>query len=236
MGLDGVEIVMAVEEAFDIQLEDAEAMKAETPRDLIDLVMSKVRGADAAGCLTQRAFNRLRTALQHQLPLKRKVISPQVRMADLVPKEQRKVFVKCLANELGTPPLPPLVRPAWLVNGLMIGCVVLGIAVAAGLFRHHLREYRGNLLLVAAVVAAGLGFLARALTQAFCVEFPPRIQTVGELARWIVAHKRDLGSAAPGKWTREQVAARIRDITSEQLGCADKYHEEASFVKDLGMG
>ena len=236
MGLDGVEIVMEVEGVFDIRIEDAEAEKLVTPGDLIELVMRKVGCADAAGCLTQRAFNRLRVALQHQLPLKRKEIAPQARMADLVAKAQRKVFVQCLADELGTPPLPPLVRPKWLVNVLIAACVGLGIMVTVGLYRHNLWTHRGSLLFVVAAVAAGGGFLTGALTRGMCVEFPPQIQTVGELSRWIVAHKPDLGSAAPGKWTREQVAARIRDITIEQLGCADKYREDASFVKDLGMG
>jgi acyl carrier protein len=35
MGPDGVEIAMAVEDAFDIQIEDAEAAKLLTPRLLI---------------------------------------------------------------------------------------------------------------------------------------------------------------------------------------------------------
>ena len=51
-----------------------------------------------------------------------------------------------------------------------------------------------------------------------------------------MAHKTDLARTAPGKWTREQVAARIRDITIEQLGCAVTYREDASFVQDLGLG
>ena len=45
MGLDLVELVMAVEERFGITLTDAEAEKAETPAKLIDLVVSKVQTA-----------------------------------------------------------------------------------------------------------------------------------------------------------------------------------------------
>src|ERR1039457_2606087 len=102
MGLDAVEIVIEVEEAFDIRLEDAEVEKISTPRDLIELVMSKVAQADAAGCLTQRAFNLLRAALLHQLPLKRRDIAPQVRIADLAARTHRKRLLECLAAELGT--------------------------------------------------------------------------------------------------------------------------------------
>jgi hypothetical protein len=66
--------------------------------------------------------------------------------------------------------------------------------------------------------------------------FPPQVATVGDLSRWIVAHKTDLTASGPGKWTREQIAARIRGIVIEQLGCADTYREDASFVEDLGLG
>ena len=236
MGLDAVEIVMEVEEAFDIRLEDAEAVKVSTPRDLIELVMGKVAQSDAAGCLTQRAFNRLRAALLRQLPLKRQDIAPQVKMAALAPRANRKILLERLAAEIGTPPMPNLVRPEWLVNMLVVCCLVLGLAIAVLLFRHGLWEHRGALFCTALYTAAGLGFLAAAATRACRVNFPPQVTTVADLSRWIVAHKSDLASSAPGKWTREQVAARIRDITIEQLGCAKTYREDASFVRDLGMG
>jgi len=236
MGLDAVEIVMEVEEAFDIRIEDAEAVKVSTPRDLIELVMGKVARSDAAGCLTQRAFNRLRAALLRQLPLKRQDIAPQIRMAELAPRTNRKLLLERLAAEIGTPPMPSLVRPKWLVNLLLVCCLVLGLAIAVLLFRHGLREHRGALFCAALFTAAGLGFLAAAATRGCRVNFPPQVTTVADLSRWIVAHKSDLASSTPGKWTREQVAARLRDIAIEQLGCAKTYREDASFVQDLGMG
>ena len=236
MGLDAVEIVMEVEEAFDIRLEDAEVVKVSTPRDLIDLVMGKVAQSDAAGCLTQRAFNRLRAALLRQLPLKRQDIAPQVRMADLAPRTNRKILLECLAAEIGTPPMPSLVRPKWLVNLLLVCCLALGLAAAVLLFRHGLWQHRGALFFTAILTAAGMGFLAAAATRACRVDFQPQVATVADLSRWIVAHKSDLASSIPGKWTREQVAARIRDIAIEQLACATTYREDASFVQDLGMG
>jgi acyl carrier protein len=236
MGLDAVEIVMEVEEAFDIRLEDAEVEKISTPRNMIEVVMSKVALAGAEGCLTQRAFNLLRAALLQQLPAKRRDIAPQTRMADLAPRATRKILLECLAAELGTPPMPSLVRPKWLARLLAVCCIALGIALAVLIFRQGLWKHREALFFTASVTAVGTGFLARAATRACCVEFPPQATTVGELSRWIVAHKTDLAPTAPGKWTREQVAARIRDITVEQLGCAETYREEASFVQDLGLG
>jgi hypothetical protein len=63
MGLDGVEIVMSVDDSFAIELENSEAGKIVTPGQLIDLVMSKVALATSASCLTQRSFHSVRRFL-----------------------------------------------------------------------------------------------------------------------------------------------------------------------------
>lgn len=57
MGLDGVEIVMKVEDAFGIGIADSEAEKIVTPAQLIALVLSKVDRTPQPACLTQRAFH-----------------------------------------------------------------------------------------------------------------------------------------------------------------------------------
>ncbi len=235
MGLEGIEILMEVEEAFDITIEDAEAEKSSTPGQLIDVVMSKVAHADAAGCLTQRAFNRLRAVLLSQLPLKRRDIAPSARMAELVPRTEREPLLQRLAAELGTPPLPPMVRPQGLVVLLVGCCLGLGAAVAVCCFQGGLREHRGGLFSTALLTAMGVGLLARAATRGCRFDFNPQVATVGDLSRWIVGHKTDLAGSTPRKWTREQVAARVREITVEHLGCAEAYREDASFVKDLGL-
>ncbi len=236
MGLDAIEIIMKVEETFGIIIEDRDVDKMSAPRDLIDLVMNKVGQADAAGCLTHRAFNLLRASLMRQLSLKRRDIAPHARMAALVPRTQRKVLLERLAAELGTHPFPALVRPKWLVDCLVVCSTALGITVAFFIIPPGLWEHRGALFLTAIGVAAMTGFLAGVATSACRFDFPPQLATAGDVSLWLMAHKTDLTPSAPGKWTREQVAARVREIVVEQLDCAPTYREDASFVEDLGMG
>ena len=235
MGLDAVEITRPLEEAFDIRIENEEIAQISTPRDLIDLIMSKVAQADVAGSLTLRAFNRLRAALLVQLPLNRRDIAPRTRLADLAPKTQRRILLDCLAADLGTPPMPPLVRPQWLVNVLAVCCIALGLAIAVFLYRHGPWQHRSALFLTALVIAVGLGYLANAVTRTLRSEFPSQVATVGDLARWIVGNKPDLAGATPGKWTREQVAAKVREVVIEQLDCGQNSREDASFIQDLDI-
>jgi acyl carrier protein len=223
MGLDAVEIVMEVEEAFGISLEDAEAEKIHTPRELIDAVLGKVAHADGSACLTQRAFHLVRRSLMNRLGLKRAQITPAVRLADLAPKPTRPDLLAQLAADLTTGPLPALQRPDRLLQ--LLALVSIGLGALAGIALHQ----------SALAVAACAQTCAWFATAPLCLEFPPIIATAGDLARWVTAHKTDLANSIPGGWTREQVAAGVREIVIEQLGCEKTYREDASFIKDLGL-
>ncbi|HEX6049945.1 MAG TPA: acyl carrier protein [Gemmatimonadaceae bacterium] len=64
MGLDVVEFIMAVEDAFGLAIPDAEAEQLTSPGRLIDYLAARLPtgGAAAAACLSQRAFYKLRRA------------------------------------------------------------------------------------------------------------------------------------------------------------------------------
>ncbi len=232
MGMGGVEIAMAVEDAFSITLDDAEATKILTPRQLIAAVQSKVAMASATVCLTQRAFNLLRKSLICHGGWKRSEINPGTCLPMLLPKNQRREFVHKVITDLGIKQPPEYVRAGW-VNGLLfLGPTLTGamVAFATGQAIHTLGIwiFIGVTLLTAS--------LAWRLTQPLCTEFPKPLQTVGGLARWVMTHKADLAHATVPGWTREQIAIRVHDIVVEVLDCDAKYHEDARLVEDLGLG
>ena len=231
MGLDGVELVMAVEEAFDIQIEDAAAAQLLTPRLLTDYVLNKVNTATATVCLTQRAFNLLRKSLIHQCGFKRSQIAPNVSLAQLLPKPQRRKIIQQVIAELGIKKPPEFIRPRWLNIMLTIGSVLAGV-LAAVATSHFLYSIEVWVFIVAALVAAGI---ALRLTKPLCTEFPWNLQTIGDLSRWVMTHKGDLADATPSGWTREQITIRVRELIVEQLGVKPDFSDDANFVKDLGM-
>jgi acyl carrier protein len=231
MGLDAVEIVMAVEDAFDIRIEDAEAEKLLTPRQLIDCVQGKVSGATSNTCLTQRAFNLLRKSLLRHGDWKRRDIAPGVALATLMPKQKRRALLEQITVELGIKKPPEFVRARWLNILLLVGSLLAGLlaAIATG----HLLQSVAIWIFIG--VAIGTAGIALRLTKPLCQEFPANLKTLGDLARWVMTHKSDLADATPTGWTREQITARVREIIVEQLGVKPGFSEDANFVKDLGL-
>ncbi len=225
MGMDGVEIVMAVEDAFDIRIEDLEAEKLLTPLQLIELVQAKVANVETEICLSHRAFNLLRRYFTINRALPRKQFKPSAQLSALIPQKQRKVVLLDMALEVGTEPLPQLVRTAWLIKILFLFSVACGVYAAT----------RVSSMSNGVAASAATGFLVTVLTLPFRNEFPKGLVTIGDLALWVKRHKPDLSNKSQKAWTREQIAARVREIIIDTLACEKTYREEARFVQDLGL-
>jgi acyl carrier protein len=231
MGLDAVEIVMAVEDAFDIRLEDREVEKVRTPGQLIDLVLSKVRLTDSKVCLTQRAFGRIRRLLMSHFSIPRNQIAPAIDLNAVLPKSKRPEFLAIAAAEIGLPTVPKLARPSFIVVTLF-WLVAASAAVPWVLLSLNSIQVLFGLSIAIVFIMA---ILAERLTRQWRSEFPVEVRTVGAFAEWITAHKSDLASATVQAWTRDQVRSRVKRIVIEQLGCEDHYREDALFVEDLGL-
>jgi len=243
MGLEGVEIVMKVEETFDIAIEDSEAEKTVTPGQLIELVLSKVGRTSEAACLTQRAFHRLRALLIGQCGFKRNHIRPETLVADLFPRSTRKEQLRQILAHIGSAKEIEFVRPDWLNRLIVMAMLFSGMAITVFLSWHPIssQSFFINFVFGTPIVAGILflvffGWLAFFATRWMCIEFKPSMTTVGHLSRWIVANVPEVVKAPPGQWSREQVSQIIRMIVIDNLDCEKEYREEAHFVKDLGMG
>lgn len=232
MGMDGVEIVMAVEDAFDIRIEDAEAEKLVTPRQLIDLVQSKITVATTSVCLTQRAFNLLRKSLLQHGDWKRQQIVPSANLGALISRNQRRPLLEIVTGELKIKKPPTFDRPNWLNALLLVSSVLVGLFAASFAAVHGSGSATVWIFIGVSILTAGF---ALRLTQPLCKEFPKELKTIGDLTRWVMTHKADLATATVPAWTRGQIAARVREIVVGVLCCQPDFKEDANFVKDLGL-
>lgn len=90
MGLDGVELIMAMEEEFDILLPDDELNQVRTVDDLYKLIKARHHGITTEICLSHHMFNKVRRALMNNFQLKRGQIKASIKLLDLVPEKDLK--------------------------------------------------------------------------------------------------------------------------------------------------
>ena len=135
MGLDGVEIVLAVEEEFGVPISDAEAESLRTPGMIIDYICSTVLDPSAVGvrntdgvlrCSTQRAFYRIRKAILESTTSRRSALLPETELRTLFKgKGGRKEWNRfrqslCLGSFLYPSGLLAQAFPAKTVDDLII--------------------------------------------------------------------------------------------------------------------
>ena len=145
MGLDVVEIVLEIEEAFDISIPDEVAEKIQTVGQLYDYVVEQTRGrphrsADEAPdrtdvCLTAATFYLVRRELCAKLGLDRRQVRPRTPLEDLFPQAARRRDWAELEHKLNLK-FPALVRPRPLIFWAIALCLAMA-AIANSPRRGH---------------------------------------------------------------------------------------------------
>jgi acyl carrier protein len=106
MGLEGVEMVLEVEESFDIDIPKDQAQDMLTPRQLIDYVLQHVGVERGEGCRFQRTYFRVRRAFRHQLAALASDAGRGTRLKDVLHKDQwPRVWAK-IRDEVGAEDWP----------------------------------------------------------------------------------------------------------------------------------
>ena len=227
MGLDLVELVMAVEETFGIELPDAEAEKLTTPALLTEFILTRVKTAEQSICHSRKAFYAVRRVVMKEFGTQRAQVKPDTALESLIPRPNRRAAWRRTQEMLEAESLPELLRPTWVV-------AVLAAVYAGGVGVCWLAGLPFWASAMAGVVPWRLAHVA---TRAFRTEFPASCRTAGELAQYLVGHAAKLFEPTGRVWTREEVAITIRRLTIEHLGLRpDQYDEHARFVEDLGAG
>lgn len=222
MGLDSVELVMAIEEEFQLVIADEEAGNIQTPRELTDLLYSKLRQSRNDPCQSQHAFYVVRNTLVEVAGIKKNQIKPHTNLNTLIPKENRKNILKEIISSIsgGKTIYVELVRPTeiMLLIYFLITTTFFTIQFCTNL------DLLFNILISFAFWAALIAF-----TSPFRSEFPKNFLTVKDLTRII-------GSSQSKIWNREELWGKIKTIIVEQLGVTPKeVLPDVNFINDLGM-
>ncbi len=231
MGLDIVELIMAVEDTFEISVEDSSAERIVTVGDLHAFVLSRHSVSVNGTCLTSHTFYRLRSALVESSEACRTEISPRSQLDLLVEGHQRRATWRKLEDHLGWD-LPSLERPK------VIRSFFQAAALAAIGFMVSLPAL--GLVSISQALVGGVGFsfafaFLLAATRPLTICLPSGVQTVGQAAESLLrlnfsAIERSCGIRSEGEvWTA------VKSIVVDQLGVPPRHvTPEARLVDDLG--
>ena len=227
MGLDTVELVMAFEERFGIEIPDDAAENIVTVRDAIDFIYARVQHATSAEpstCLSQQAFYRLRRAARAEFGVARNGLRPSTLLDAVVPPNDRQTAWDRFRVAAAMNDWPELARSPTTVIAM-----AAAVVAAAAIIFVATKSLPFSL-------GAGLatGILLIPATSHLRVHFVAP-QTVGGLAEFIVA--RTAPTETPPQrdgWTREQVRQAVRSIVIEHLNVDPGFSDDASFIDDLG--
>jgi len=231
MGLDGVELILAIEDHFGIEIPDRDACELTTPRKLIDYIANQLiaDSTTPATCLSQRAFHRLRSSVREVTGLPRKRIRPSTALEEILPEKTRIQNWTSLQKLLNVSRCPTLVRPP----SLQILLWYVNLIVFLVLLLFFCTKLSGKIsLCLSAAITIVVAVISMKTTKNYATCFQPAGYTVGDLARILVANNPE--ESSPTTWSRSEIAAITRAIIMEQLGVT-KFDDDDRFYEDLGV-
>lgn len=110
MGLDSLELILSLEEAFEIEISDEVAETLQSPKMVIEFITNAVRASnDCIGaCPVMVSYHRIRQAFQSIVGLQRQQIQLNSKLRTLLPKSQRQEVWNRIQAEVGIPKWPTL--------------------------------------------------------------------------------------------------------------------------------
>jgi hypothetical protein len=229
MGLDGVELILAIEDGFQIHITDEEAGGISTVGQMHDLVISKLAVQDAKRCLTSAAFYRTRRGIVDALGVDRRAVKPSTPLVTLLPQPDRRQKWSRLQNSTGLK-IPELrhsgaTELAFLSSGILLFMI-------PGLYHHVGLGWLVCLLLCGLI----LGGLMLKASPALATEFPNHDETVGDLARDVLAANHARLAEQVGGWNHNDVWETLCRLIILQTGVSgEQITPDAHIVRDLGI-
>ena len=230
MGLDLVELAIAIEIEFDIVIPDAKLEEISTPRDYVEYILEEKKRQQEAAYTFQKGFHKLRKILIDDLGLKREDIKPCSKLEVLLQPNIRKSWKK-LNKALDK----KLHYHTLYIN--KIGKIVLfALLMIIAFFMNQHEPIERNISQIIGIVIFlfiwGV-FFSIILRPIFGKRVPSYLKNISSLLFFLGYRKRIYSSHKSYGYVSETVL----EICIEQLGVSpDEITLDSHFVDDLGAG
>lgn len=238
MGLDGIEILLEVEETFGIRILDEEAARIRTVGDLYarvlqDLATMREKRGESF-CASASAFYALRRGFTRALSLPREMVLPSALTSTLLGWRHRRANWHRIGTSAEVQ-LPSLRRPRWLVWPLL--GAVCGVALRAGWWMRNNDAPMADSIGLCVAVLIVLAMISFIATRPVAVKVPRGCEKVGGLAQEVARSNYGTLVVRMGRIPGPaEVWVSLRDLLAKQLGVpAERVTPEARLIEDLGM-
>ncbi len=228
MGMDGVELLMAVEEHFGISIRDDEVAEIRTVGELVAIVDGRLKAAQTSVCSLLPAFLRLRTAARAVVNNNQLHIRPSMRLVDVLTSSQRRRLWTVIRDDLSLR-ASALRLPSWLRR--LVATVILVVMPVGVVYLARIDPA----FLVLAVLGWAFVSLSLVIGTARFASVPPnKLSTFGAIAISIAG--TEVATKNLHLRTSEAVLDELRPIVARVLDIApSKVVPAARFIEDLGM-
>lgn len=225
MGLDGVEILIEVEDRFGITIRDAEAQRICTVGDLLALINDRIAARAQLSCPGLGAFLEVRRLVRNFLSQPSLRLRPSTPIVFIVPAHRRSALWRIFSDRLGTS-APALRRPRPLRILLVVAaCLVFGLGISTALIDPAIVPL-GIICALAVIITLQL------ITSPLRIEPPKTMDTLGDLSRRIIGLSMATGSVT----SAQEVLQCVQQIVASILGVnPEDVVPEARFIEDLKM-
>ena len=208
MGLDSVELLIAVEDEFQIGIPDAAAGEMTKVRHLVDHVYNAIAGESNDKTLWSHLDQKYEAVIGQRIS----DLPPDTRIVDLLEAGQEVSQWRALRLK------PWLERPPIVTGLCILTVIVLGICAVF---------FTKSWFPVVVTIGASW-FLAARMTRPF-LRIPDNELAIQDLVWWSF-------DPEDRKLTRESVFEKVAELIVDQLGVTkEEVVEEALFVNDLGI-
>ena len=228
MGLDIVELVLTVEEEFDISLPDTDMEDIRTPRDLATYIYKRYQEYDKTKCSSQVGFYKIRRIMMEEFGFKRHQLYPDTKLQELFGKDIRNKWKKLnsiLDSKLNYPSLRFTDIGANIV-------LILSLVFSIGFFYFYTKYSIEGILKVILVFIFSYVILYYMLSPFFATIVPKQYQKLSSLIKFTGE------SSKIDKYKSfNDILEKVIEIRITQLNLSpDEISPDSRYVEDLGAG
>lgn len=232
MGLDSVEILVNVENAFGITISNYEAEKIYTVGDIHNIVWRNIQGRQSMRCRSQQLFYRLRYILINRYKVPGEAIQLNASLNNIFPQKNRRLKYHKLQKELQLK-LPQLVLPviwarAFFITGFILIAGTLAVAFVLR-FGYHKTRWMYLIPVLGIITTVFISNILDAVRTEF---FPHKVK---DYTKEVLA--LNYGTLMQDKnIDRKEMEALINNVIAETIGLdLQEIAPEKSLTDDLGI-